>query len=110
MTADSIDGEFSQEAFADDTLLSVPTEYHSTVVDVTVTPESFTTMAQNSHEMLLGQYHDRLLPMAHHDFGDLHGILQTLPASEFRSAFASFSRGDLRRKRLYDVRCVLAST
>ena len=91
LTADSIDGEFSQEAFPDDTLLSVSTEYHSTVVDVTVTPESFTTMAKGSHEMLLAQYHDRLLPLTHHDFGDVHGMLQTLPASEFRSAFASFS-------------------
>ena len=91
LTAGNIDGEFSQEVFPDDTLLSVSTEYNSTVVDVKVTPESVTTMAQNSHEMLLAQYHDRLLTLTDHEFSDVLAELQRLHASEFRSAFASFS-------------------
>jgi uncharacterized protein with beta-barrel porin domain len=90
LTASMVQGRFSDE-MNPAPLLNVTTNYIPNMVQVTVTPQSFTTVALTPHEIQLGDYHDRVLMLADQDFSKALGKFQTLSASEFRSAFASFS-------------------
>ena len=93
LTANSVQGLFSQEVLSSTPLLSFSTDYLPRAVELTVNPESFTTVAQNGHEMILGKFHDSVLASADNDFGRALGEFQILPASGYKSAFASFSPG-----------------
>jgi len=75
------------------------------MVRLTVTPQSFTTVALNKHEILLGQHHDGVLLTADHDFRKALGKFQTLNASGFKSAFASFSPAVYDAKHVYYFQC-----
>ncbi len=90
LTANAVQGQFSDE-INPAPLLNVTTSYQAKGVQVTVTPQSFTTVAQNTHEIELGAYHDNVLTLADPDFRRALGKFQTSNASGFKSAFASFS-------------------
>ncbi len=91
MTANTVQNRFSQEILPPSSLLSFTPTYLPQSVELVANAQSFTTVAASSLEMDLGGYHDQVLLSADRDFQEVLGAFQLLPASEHRSAFASFS-------------------
>jgi uncharacterized protein with beta-barrel porin domain len=96
--ATTLQNRFSQEILSYAPLLTFSTNYfydpnQPNLVQIIANAKSFTWVATNRVELTLGQYLDKVMPLAAGDFAQVIGEFQGLPISQFRAAFASLSPG-----------------
>jgi outer membrane autotransporter protein len=92
ITADALNGSFGEVDLPDSTsLLKFSMQQTQDRVQVSVTPQSYTSVASNKVERNIGEYLDRIIPQATGNLSNMLGTFQSLSPDELSTAFASLS-------------------
>ena len=89
VTADALNGSFGEVQLpAPTSLLEFSMHQAPDRVQVSVTPQSFASVASNEAERTIGEYLDRIAPDATGGLSDMLGAFQVLSPDAFSAAFA----------------------
>jgi hypothetical protein len=91
LASEKVDGAFKSMNLPGSAILTFEAEQDVDGTDIEVDVASFTTVADNATEEAIGEYLDRLTPIASGELCDVIAEFQWLLESEFDRAFASVS-------------------
>ncbi len=92
VTAETLSGSFDDVLLPESSpLLEFSMEQTPDRVQVSVTPQSYASVASNEAERDIGEHLDRIAPQATGNLANTLGAFQTLPGNQFGTAFASLS-------------------
>ncbi len=92
IAADALNGSFTDVLLPESSpLLGFSMEQTSDRVQVSVMPQSYTSVASSQGERDIGEHLDRIAPQATGSLANTLGAFQALSANKFRTAFASLS-------------------
>ena len=91
LSSNKVDGVFDSMNLPGSAILTFNPEQGTDKIDIEVDVASFKSVADNATEEAIGEYFDRLTPIASGELYDVIAKFQWLPESEFDQAFASVS-------------------